>query len=72
VLTSADLRYRALRDDRGDSIGPYFDSVTGLSWYQLGQGKQVTLTAMFKVPADLTSVDVVLPGFETVHKVPVQ
>ncbi|WP_261987294.1 OmpA family protein [Actinomadura sp. HBU206391] len=70
VLTAADRRYRALRDNRGECIGPRFEVVDG-SIKQVAKGEELTLSAMFKLPDDLTSVDVEVPGFDKVEGLPV-
>jgi outer membrane protein OmpA-like peptidoglycan-associated protein len=64
TMTAGNLRYRALRDDRGACLGPDFDVIGDPGIYEVGSGEKLTLTAMFKIPDDLTSVSVEIPGFE--------
>lgn len=70
VLTAANLRYRALRDNRGECIGPRFE-VIDPTIKGIAKGEELSLSAMFKIPDGLTSVAVEIPGFGKAESVPV-
>lgn len=70
TLTNASTRFWALRNADGVYLSTNFDQLDSTD-HNLGQGKTITLTAIFRLPPDLTSVTVNVPGFETAQNIPV-
>ncbi|MER6576160.1 OmpA family protein [Nonomuraea sp. NPDC001023] len=67
ALVDGPRRYRPLRDARHHiTVGPYLLSVTRPE-YLVTKGEEYTLWAMFKPPADVSTVTVQIPGFEPVE-----
>ncbi|MGI5171217.1 OmpA family protein [Spirillospora sp. CA-253888] len=71
ALEAEDKRYRILRDDRGSGLGTTFNLMSSGA-YEVAKGESLRLTAMFKIPDDLASVTVDLPGFGKAANVPVR
>ncbi|MFI6515425.1 OmpA family protein [Spirillospora sp. NPDC050679] len=71
ALEAGDKRYRILRDDRGSGLGTTFNLMSSGA-YEVAKGESLRLTAMFKLPDDLTSVTVDLPGFGKAADVPIR
>ncbi|GAA3944338.1 hypothetical protein GCM10023085_27920 [Actinomadura viridis] len=71
ALESGKARYRVLRDGQGQGLGSYFTAMNP-QVSELTQGESITLTAMYKISADVRSVTVDVPGFGKAQNVPVQ
>ncbi|MFF5260650.1 OmpA family protein [Actinomadura viridis] len=70
-LENGKLRYRVLRDEDSNGLGSSF-TVMNPQVGELTQGESLTLTAMYKIPAEISTVTVDLPGFGKAQNVPVQ
>ncbi|MGK5552148.1 hypothetical protein ACSNOI_11080, partial [Actinomadura kijaniata] len=72
ALTAGDRRIRAVRDATGRTVGaPDFDSYGPARHFTVDGGDTQPFWAMFKIPADVTSVTVEIPGYRPVPNVPV-
>ncbi|WP_067813105.1 hypothetical protein [Actinomadura kijaniata] len=72
VPAAGDRRIRAVRDATGRTVGaPDFDSCGPAAHFRVEGGDTQPFWAMFKVPADVTSVTVEIPGYRAVPNVPV-
>ncbi|GAA2421190.1 hypothetical protein GCM10010191_35730 [Actinomadura vinacea] len=71
ALEAGNVRYRVLRDAQGNGFSSSF-AVMDSQTKQLAQGEALTLTAVFKIPTELPSVTVDIPGFGKAQNVPVR
>ncbi|WP_285491955.1 OmpA family protein [Actinomadura sp. NBRC 104425] len=62
-LVSGDRRFRAVRDGDGYAIGPRFATMTP-DVPLVVKGEQLRLYTMIKVPSDVTTVTLEIPGYE--------
>ncbi|MGI8330703.1 OmpA family protein [Actinomadura scrupuli] len=71
LVTSGKVRYRPLYDSALHYLGPAFDMLED-KYTDLGMGRQLTVTAMYRLPAAVTAVTVEVPGFQPAPNVPVK
>jgi outer membrane protein OmpA-like peptidoglycan-associated protein len=71
ALEAGKVRFRVLRDSQGNGFSSSFATMNP-QVSELTQGESLTLTAMFKIPAELSSVTVDVPGFGRAQNVPVR
>ncbi|WP_169744456.1 OmpA family protein [Spirillospora albida] len=71
AIVSGQLRYRALRDsEHRVTLGPNLIS-TDQKEYMVEKGEEYTLWAMFKLPPEVKTANVHIPGFLQVQNLPV-
>jgi outer membrane protein OmpA-like peptidoglycan-associated protein len=71
ALEEGKVRYRVLRDAQGNGFSSSFVTMNSQVG-ELTKGESLTLTAMFKIPAELPAMTVDIPGFGKAQNVPVQ
>ncbi|WP_328593962.1 OmpA family protein [Actinomadura macrotermitis] len=70
VLSAGGKRYRVLKDDRGVAVAPRMAALdTRLK--EVGQGEQLTLTALYKLPPEVSAVSVEVPYFAKIDGIAV-
>ncbi|TDC80860.1 OmpA family protein [Actinomadura sp. 7K507] len=71
AIVSGSLRYRAVRDSVNKvTLGPYL-LVTPMDDYMVEKGEEYTLWAMFKLPPEVKTANVHIPGFQPVQNIKV-
>ncbi|GAA1561716.1 hypothetical protein GCM10009678_50760 [Actinomadura kijaniata] len=70
VLSTPAARYRLVRDTDRLAVGPLMVGMP-LGDYEVVKDEEYTLWGMFKVPAEVTSLTVEVPGFKPITNLPI-